>query len=323
MIFRTSVFSILTSVFSAVITIAIGPSFATAQQSPSATEAPAVLVDSNWLTERIDEVRLIDLGQTEDAFNRGHIKNAVYVDWKTQITNPTTSNLFNLPPRDSLETLLSQLGVTPEMSIVLADNRSNRISTRFYWTLKIYGHADVRILNGGTFAWRKAGKKLSTEKHPPQPTQYKFPNGNEKYAADNFADTQSVIDSIKQGDVLIDGRPTPQYTGAEPGIVFHTNLSHQRRGHIESAINVPWRENFTEQGKFKSVNELGELYENAGVTRDKKIVTYCNEGLHAAPTWFVLKELLGYPNVKLYDDSMGVWANRTNTPMTQTEAIKK
>ena len=317
--FKVSVFCVLLLVASNFGNCLV--SIAQDSSKPSSDTSP--LVDAEWLSANLDKVRIISSGQTAEKFAEGHIPNSVFVDWRTQITNPANSDLYSLPTKSQLEMLLSNLGVTPETTIVLSDNRSNRISTRLFWSLKIYGHKNLKILDGGINAWRSAGKSLSKTTLEIVPTKYEFPIANKKFAAENIADTKDVLNSVEQGDVLIDGRPKNQYTGAEPGRVFHTNLPHQRRGHIKSAINIPWKENFTADGKFKSIDELRALYKQAGVTDDEQVVTYCNEGLHAAAPWFVLKELLGYPNVKLYDDSMGVWANRPDTPMMQTEATKK
>ena len=318
MIFKSSVVCVLLLVSS--IAGICASSFA--QDSSSTTSDESPLVDAKWLSANLNKVRIISSGQSAEKFAQGHIPNSVFVDWRTQITNPANSDLFSLPTKSQLGMLLSNLGVTPETTIVLTDNLSNRISTRLFWSLKIYGHQHLKIFDGGIDAWRLAGLPLSQQNLKIVPTKYQFPIANEKYAAENMASTEEVLKSVKQGDVLIDGRPKSQYTGAKPGRVFHTDLPHQRRGHIASAINIPWKENFTAEGKFKSVEELRALYKQAGVTDGDQVVTYCNEGLHAAAPWFVLKELLGHPHVKLYDDSMGVWANRPDTPMTQTEAAK-
>ena len=316
---KSSVFCTLLLVF-----VGLGiESISLAQDSVEMTLDKTPLVNAKWLAANLDKVRIISSGQSAKQFAKGHIPNAVFVDWRTQITNPDNSDLFSLPPISQLETLLSNLGVTPQTTIVLTDNLSNRMSTRIFWTLKMFGHKNLKILNGGFEAWRSAGLPMSKQNLKITPTKYLFPAANKKYAAANIANTQQVLDSVKRGDILIDGRPENQFTGAAPGRVFHTNAPHQRRGHIKSAVNVPWKENFTTDGKFKSIEELQELYKQAGVTDEQQVITYCNEGLHAAAPWFVLKELLGHPEVKLYDDSMGVWANRPDTPMTQTEATEK
>lgn len=318
MIFRTFGFSFLLFVFASLHAV---PSASAQENATANPQGEALLVDVQWLSQNnvVDKVRLITLGMNAQQYQKGHIPNAVFLDWKTQISDANRKDLFNLPPQKDVEKLLSNLGVTPEMTVVIADNRSNRLSTRLFWTLKVYGHRRIRILNGGVQAWQKAGKQLTSSIVAPLPTVYKVAPESARWAAANFIDTPAVKDSLGKGTVLIDGRPKPQYTGAEPGIAFHTNKPHKRFGHIESAINVPWKANFTEDGKFKSVEELREVYAQAGITPDQEIVTYCNEGLHAAPAWFVLKELLGFPNVKLYDDSMGVWANRDDTPMQRTQ----
>ena len=127
---------------------------------PKTSEA-SPLVDAKWLAENLADVRIISSGQTAKEFAEGHIPDAVFVDWKTQITDQTNSDLFSLPQKSQLETLLSSLGVTPQTTIVLTDNRSNRISTRLFWSLKIYGHKKLKILDGGIKAWQSAGMKLS------------------------------------------------------------------------------------------------------------------------------------------------------------------
>lgn len=292
------------------------------QQQRDQKSNSKLLVDPVWLVRNIDQVRLISIGQTRKEFDAGHIPGAVFVDWRTEISSPDNTVLFSLPSQEAVQSLLSRLGVTPEMTIVLSDNLSNRISTRFYWTLKMYGHPDVRILNGGVSAWQTDGYRLTTEVTEVTPTKY-VAQKTKQQSTEDFADTLSMRKSIVQGDVLIDGRPQDQYSGSKPGMTFHTNVPHQRRGQIESAINIPWKENFDADGKFKSAEALREIYAKAGVTSDREIVTYCNEGLHAAPAWFVLKELLDFPKVRLYDDSMGVWANRFDTPMTQTESEQR
>ena len=316
MVFRTSTFSFLLIIFAI-----SGGSWSADAQDAAPTTLPVLgpLVDAQWLSKNYDaqNVRLISLGQTEKEYREGHLPNAAFVHWKTQISDPEQKDLFNLPPQENFETLLSNLGITPEMTVVISDNRSNRLSTRLFWTMKMYGHADVKILDGGISAWRRTGQKLTTSVISIVPTDYKVALQNKAAADANFADTPSVKNSIGKGVVLIDGRPQPQFAGSEPGITFHTNKPHKRRGHIKTAINVPWKANFTEKGEFKSAQALRAIYAKAGVNSDQQIVTYCNEGLHAAPAWFVLKELLGFPNVKLYDDSMGVWANRSDTPMEQ------
>ena len=135
-------------------------------------------------------------------------------------------------------------------------------------------------------------------------TEFRITKINEKMAAN----LDFVADRLQDPNVsLVDGRPTKQFTGAEPGKVFHTGALHEKRGHIPGAINIFWKDNFNSDGTFKSIAELEKLYES--VSGSDMVVTYCNEGLHAVPPWFVLSELLGHGDVRVYDDSMGEWAN--------------
>ena len=278
------------------------------------TKGSNLLVDADWVEQHLDEIRIISLESKPSEFIAGHIPNSIYVNWKTDIIAAANTDRYSLPSQSEVEALMSRIGVTPETTIVLADNLSNRVSTRLYWTLKTYGHPDVRILDGGVTSWRNAGKRLSKDMISITPTQYKALKTRQETAND-FADTETVRKAVDNGDAIIDGRPVKQFSGEVPGAVFHTDKAHKRRGHIKSAISVPWKDNYNADGTFKSVEELRKIYAAANVLKDQEAVTYCNEGLHAATTWFVLKELLGYPKVRLYDDSMADWANRFDTPM--------
>ena len=122
---------------------------------------------------------------------------------------------------------------------------------------------------------------------------------------------------------MIDGRPNSQFTGEKPGKAFHTNTAHKRKGHVPSAANIPWKDNLNEDGTFKSIPELRDLYESNGISLDREIITYCNEGLHAAMPWFIIRELFGNTEVQLYDDSMVEWANRDDTQLKIEAGEKK
>jgi len=272
------------------------------------------LVDPAWIEEHIDDpnIKLIDLSVSKSQYDEGHIKGSVFVDWKTDIIDPEEDERYNIAPKEIIETLLGDKGVKEDTTIVLYDNLDNRLSTRMFWTLRYYGHKDVRILNGGRKIWESSGKSYTAEVPEIAKTTYTISSININYLTD--------IDYIKMNldnpeVLLIDGRPTGMYTGEKAGAVFHTKKEHARRGHIPGAINIPWKENLNEDGRFKSAEELKKLYEATGVTKDKIITTYCNEGLHASPPWFVLNELLGYPDVRLYDNSMSEWANNPDVPI--------
>jgi thiosulfate/3-mercaptopyruvate sulfurtransferase len=269
----------------------------------------SVLISAADLAQQLNNpnYQIIDIAQIPEEYAEGHIAGALFVDWRMDITDPAVPDLFNLPPQAMYEGLMDRLGVTPDTTVVLYDNFNSRFATRVFWTMRYYGHNTIKILDGGRGAWLAAGFDISTEAPVVEPSDYRVSTINAELLAEMpFIKSQLTADGFK----LLDGRPHAQYTGEAPGKVYHTGTEHAARGHIYGAQNVPWSTNFNEDGTFKSNQELLELYTPHGLTPDKTIVTYCNEGLHASPPWFVMHELLGYADVKLYDSSMGEWANQ-------------
>ena len=288
---------------------------------------PAVLMaasrceaqDENWgplvsakqlqrLLKSETDVRLVEVGQDREGYRKGHLPNAVFIDWVDDIIDPQRPERYNVVSKSEMESLLSRLGVTRTTHVVLYDDLSSRLSTRMYWSLKHYGHDRVHVLDGGRAAWIAAGNPMSRDTVVVPRTTYEINRVNEKYRV-----TMAYIHShLDHPDVqLVDGRPPDQYSGEDVGRVFHTGKPHKNRGHIPGAVNIFWKDNFNEDGTFRSTASLRELYRQRGIRPETTIVTYCNEGLHAAPPWFVLKELLGYEDVRVYDDSMSEWANES------------
>ena len=271
------------------------------------------LISIDWLDQNKTNtnIRIIELAQTTEQYSEGHIPGAIYINW-LDITDPDESERYNILTKQQLEQLLGKLGINNRHTIVLYDDLDNRISSRMFWTLRYYGHKDVRILDGGKSLWRGSGKPLTVETPGFGQTSYRIRRVKDKLAADKDFILSKLDDT---NTLIIDGRPPKQYTGEIAGSVFHTGVPHKRTGHIKGAVNIFWKDNLNADGTFKSPQELTTLYESYGAAPDKLIITYCNEGLHASPPWFVLHELLGYPNVGLYDDSMSEWANLDDTPM--------
>ena len=292
-------------------------------QEESSTNDHSVLVTPRWLAQKIEEntdLRIIDLPLRKTNYSQGHIPGAVYLDWRSDIISSDRSHLYRLPSKTEMEKLLSGIGVTPDTTVVLTDNMGNRSAVRMYYTLKYFGHDKVRILDGGTDIWKKSKQKLVTDVPKIKPTKYDIKKTREEFVVA----LETVENAIEQENRrLIDGRPGDQYTGEKPGKAFHTNKEHARRGHVPTAVSIPWTENLNEDGTFKSLSDLRELYASHGIDTDDEVITYCNEGLHAAMPWFILRELLGSSSVQVYDDSMVEWANRDDTPMTNPSARGK
>ena len=278
----------------------------------------SVLVDGDWLVSNLQapELHILELGRTQNEFSEAHIPGAKFVDWREDISDPAKPDRYNLPPRRQFEQLMSSLGITPESTVVLYDTLDSRASARLFWIMKYYTHADVKVLDGGYTLWTVSGHPTSGETSKIKASDYVVSSID----SDLLVHFDYVNDNLASETVqLVDGRPFDQYTGDAAGKVFHTGVEHQRGGHIYGAQSVPWADNLREDGTFKSAEELAPLYEKHEVYDRGVVVTYCNEGLHAAMPWFVLHELLGYEDVRLYDDSMAEWGNVFDTPMVTGE----
>lgn len=270
--------------------------------------ADSPLISTAQLSELIkqdDSVRVIDVGQDGANYEKGHIPSASYVHWVTDITDPSNTERYNIIDKQQMEGLLSKLGISKQTHVIVYDDLSSRIATRMYWSLKYYGHEKVQVLDGGLSVWKK-DFETSTETPNPKRTDYEISQVDDSIAANmEFIEKNLNNDKVK----LIDGRPKKQFTGEEFGKVFHTGTAHKNKGHIPGAKNIFWKDNFREDGCFKSIEELRKMYSEHSLEVEDVVVTYCNEGLHAAPPWFVLSELLKFKSVKVYDDSMSEWAN--------------
>ena len=267
-----------------------------------------VLVDPAWLAEQegATDVVVLDLAANEEAYLEGHVPGARLVNWRVDISDPTRPETFSVLPREQFEGLMSGLGITGDTTIVLYDDASSRLAARMYWTLKYYGHDDIRLLDGGKGAWGRSGREFSSENAEGEATDYRVQRVNDRYLA--------TIDFINENlrdprFSMVDARSSEQYAGETAGSRFGGSGEHRNKGHIYGARNVVWSDNFNEDGTFKSLEDLRELYAPHGVTNDKTVVTYCNVGILGSSPWFVLSELLGYEDVRLYDASMTEWAN--------------
>ena len=267
---------------------------------------PDLLVDSAWIQEHAEDpnVRLIDVSGKPEDYAAGHIPGAVYANVGGEMTNPEDSTNGQILTQDALSALLSRLGVTPETTVVFYDNNNNLLAARAYWVLKYYQHADVRILNGGTKTWAAAGQALVTDEVVVTPTEYV---AQEPDLAIRTT-TEYVLERLDDENVVMcDTRNGEEFAG--------TDVRSARGGHIPGAINIDWVYNVNDDGSFKPAQELHDLYTKAGFAPEKEIITYCQTGVRGAHTWFVLSELLGFPNVRNYDGSWEEYGNNPDTPI--------
>jgi len=288
----------------AILVVATAPMWAAAQTGP--------LVTATWLEGRLADsrVRVVELGRTPEQFAAKHIPNAQLVDWRTDLVDPSAVEYFAVAPREAVEALLSRLGVTRDMTIVLYDSQSSRIAARMFWLLTYYGHPDVRILDGGANAWEAAGGAWSSARAIVEPTDYRVAATNDAVIAAS-QDVEAAIGS--SGTAIIDARAPEFFLGESFGSQFGSDTPNAKAGHVPGARNFFWAGHFNADGTFKSVDALRAMYEAAGITPDRAVITYCHVGLQASTPWFVLSQLLAYPSVRLYDRSMAEWANLPET----------
>jgi thiosulfate/3-mercaptopyruvate sulfurtransferase len=270
----------------------------------------SVLVSTEWVQEHMNDpnIRLIEVDVDTTAYEQGHIPGAIGLNWQTQLQDPVRRDI---PSKERLEAILGELGVSDAHTIVLYGDNNNWFAAYAFWVLKVYGHDDARIMDGGRKKWLLEGRPITTEVPNYPPTQYRAKEPDMSLRA--FF--PQVLESLHKPEfALVDVRSPQEYTGeliAPPGMMETA----QRGGHIPGARNIPWAQAVREDGAFKSPDELRALYEAQGITPDKQVITYCRIGERSSHTWFVLKYLLGYPHVRNYDGSWTEWGNMIAAPI--------
>jgi thiosulfate/3-mercaptopyruvate sulfurtransferase len=273
--------------------------------------AKPVLVTTEWLAEHLkdDGLAVAEVDENPDLYDEGHIPGSVKLHWRDDLQDPIERDIVE---KDDFERLLGERGISNDTTLVLYGDRNNWFAAYAYWYLKIYGHEDVRILDGGRQKWIDEGRELTTDVPSPTPATYTARERDESIRARRDA----VREMIGADDrSLVDVRSPQEYTGdliAPPG---YEQEGAQRAGHIPTAKSIPWAQAVRDDGTFKSVDELRQLYEGKGVTPNKAVTAYCRIGERSAHTWFVLRELLGYQDVRNYDGSWTEWGNLVDVPI--------
>jgi thiosulfate/3-mercaptopyruvate sulfurtransferase len=268
---------------------------------------PEVLVDTQWAEEHLKDpkVRIAEVDYDSKAnYELGHIPGAVLFDWKNDINDPLTRNVLT---KESCQNLLQNAGINNDTSLLLYGDFNNWFAAFAFWVLKYYGYKDVRLINGGRKKWLQEDRALTKE----------VPSYSKGNFAANEPDSQIRIflDEVKRavsapGLKMVDVRSPKEFSGEILAPPEYPTEHAQRGGHIPGAVNIPWAQAVNDgDGTFKNTEELKQLYESKGITPDKEIIAYCRIGERSSHTWFVLKYLLGYPNVKNYDGSWTEWGN--------------
>ena len=267
------------------------------------------LVDVNWAEEHLNDPKVVFVEVDEDtsAYDRGHIPGAVKLDWKAELQDPVIRDFVN---KEQFEALLSAKGISNDDTVVLYGGNNNWFAAYAYWYFTLYGHADVRLLDGGRKKWELDGRELTAEVPQRPATKYSASEARTDIRA--FRD--EVVAAIGEKN-LIDVRSPDEYAGRLLAPAHLPQEQSQRPGHIPTAKNVPWAKTANEDGTFKSNEELRALYAEAGIDFSKETIAYCRIGERSAHTWFALHELLDLPNVKNYDGSWTEYGSLVGVPI--------
>jgi thiosulfate/3-mercaptopyruvate sulfurtransferase len=271
---------------------------------------PEVLVSTDWVDAHKGErgLVIVEVDVDTKAYEEGHIPGAIGWNWQTQLCDTVRRDIIK---KADLEKLLSDSGISNDTTIILYGDNNNWFAAWAFWQLKIYRHKDVRIMDGGRKKWLMEGRTLSTEVPMPKRANYVAKAADKSLRA-FLPDVQASYKLKKTA--LVDVRSVDEFTGkilSPPGLPETC----QRGGHIPGAKNIPWAQACREDGTFKSYDELKALYESKGVTEKRDVIAYCRIGERSSHTWFVLKYLLGYPNVRNYDGSWTEWGNLVAAPV--------
>jgi thiosulfate/3-mercaptopyruvate sulfurtransferase len=273
---------------------------------------PEVLVSTDWVKQNLGKagLRIVEVDVDTQAYSTGHIAGAVGWNWQTQLQDPVRRDILS---REAFEKLLGGSGISERDTVVLYGDNSNWFAAYAFWLLKIYGHPDVRLMDGGRKKWlEEADKQLTADPTPVTPVAYRSQEANAALRA-KLGDVLKVVE--RDDHNLVDVRSVDEFTGK---IIAPPNLPEtaQRAGHIPNAKNVPWSTTVLPNGAFKPAEELRKIYfDGAQVDDSKPTIAYCRIGERSSHTWFVLSYLLGLKHVRNYDGSWTEYGNLIGVPI--------
>ncbi|HWV27177.1 MAG TPA: sulfurtransferase [Aeromicrobium sp.] len=267
------------------------------------------LVTADWVEEHLGDsnIVLVEVDEDTEAYDKGHIPGAIKLDWKKDLQDGVRHDFIS---KDRLEALLSEKGISNDDTIVLYGGNNNWFAAYAYWYLTYYGHTNLRLLDGGRKKWELDSRELTDEVPTRAATTYVAQEPNNAIRA--FRD--EVIEAIGTKN-LIDVRSPDEFAGRLLAPAHLPQEAAQIGGHIPTAGNVPWSKAANDDGTFKSDEELAALYADAGLDTSKDTIAYCRIGERSSHTWFVLNEILGYPNVKNYDGSWSEYGSLRGVPV--------
>ncbi len=267
------------------------------------------LVTAQWVEEHLEDpkVAIVEVDEDTTSYDKGHIKGAVKLNWTTDLQDQVRRDFVS---KEQFEALLAERGISNDQTVVVYGGNNNWFAAYAYWYFKLYGHQDVRLLDGGRKKWELDSRELTNEAPSPEKTEYVAQQQDHSLRA--FRD--EVVAAIGAQN-LIDVRSPDEYAGRLLAPAHLPQEQAQRAGHIPTAGNVPWSKAANDDGTFKSNDELKELYAEAGLDFSKDTIAYCRIGERSSHTWFALKELLGLENVKNYDGSWTEYGSLVGVPV--------
>ncbi len=281
------------------------------QQTTRGYAHPEVLVSTEWVTEHLDDpqVRIVESDEDILLYEIGHVPGAVKLDWQTDLQDQVRRDFID---KAGFEELMARAGIANDTTVVFYGDKNNWYACYTFWLFKYYGHADCRIMDGGRQKWTDEGRQLVRDVPSFPRTTYTAQEPDPTIRAFR----EDVLAMVNAGaPSLVDVRSPQEYTGEVIHMLGYPQEGAQRGGHVKGARNIPWGRAANPDGTFKTPEELRALYEGEGITPDKSVIAYCRIGERSSHTWFVLKYLLGYEDVRNYDGSWTEWGSMVNVPI--------
>ncbi len=274
---------------------------------------PEALVSTDWVAENLNDlenVRIVESDEDVLLYEVGHIPNAVKIDWVEDLNDPVVRDYLD---PEKFARLMGEKGIGPDTKVVFYGDKNNWWATYALWVFRLFGHDNVAVMDGGRVKWEAEGREMTQEVPQVPQTEYPVPTRDDSQIRAFKADVEQHLQS---NGLMIDVRSPGEYSGELLHMPDYPQEGALRGGHIPGAANVPWARAAREDGTFKSADELKEIYEGeAGLSGDREVVAYCRIGERSSHTWFVLKYLLGYDNVRNYDGSWTEWGNSVGAPI--------
>jgi thiosulfate/3-mercaptopyruvate sulfurtransferase len=279
---------------------------------------PDALVDTEWVAQHLNDpkVRVVESDEDVLLYETGHIPNSIRIDWHTELNDQVRRDYLD---KEHFEQLMRDKGIDNDTTVVFYGDKNNWWACYAFWVFQLFGHDKAKIMNGGRKKWIEENRDLTREVPTLTPSNYHAKDRDDHHIRAFRDEVRDLIDkegkALKGGKALVDVRSPGEYSGELLHMADYPQEGAMRGGHIPGARSIPWARSVRDDGTFKPIEELRELYETQGITKDKDVVAYCRIGERSSHTWFVLTYLLGYDHVRNYDGSWTEWGNLVGAPI--------